>query len=241
MRHGRASTIDVDQFAELGASVHRALPRKIDSEAAQVWIDKHRVLTRVLRRTLVPDSSIRNVLADWQKFYSVVLAAGAELYGVLIPHVSSDEDWPIIVMAEKIKLRWAIRACQERFPVCHPGEELDTVIAHNDRSPAEGPYAIRFRNRHQTTGKKVAFPSSDLGPYSTLSLTLIEYLVRLLKCYDEIGDVIPSEYVTICTGSYNDSGLVPGVCWDGRQLTIRFYSHRDAYAHEGRQDVLITV
>ena len=159
---------------------------------------------------------VEQMIAEWQELY---LEDGIELdvSNLKIPEKKKGFD-RLLVIAQGLKIQQAYDNCAKRFTCWkYTDRNLDEVVTKNDRDPANGAYAIWVRDRVEADKELKNLSANDLGRKEISGETLLERFQHGLKYYKETDKHLDIENWTLCSGSRDGDGDVPGVRWsDGR-------------------------
>ena len=186
-----------------------------------------RVLQAILegKRLLVEAAlTVEEMVAGWVKFYKDVFGMDVDLSGVKIPERKSGFDRLIIVVPGMTPQR-LFDKCKDLFSSWkYTDDNLDKIIK-SDRTAKDGAYAIWVRDRVEADEENRNLSANDLAKKNDSGITLEERLVYELKFFDETGNHLDVKNVTLCTGSRDSDGYVPGVDWflHVRELDVGWY------------------
>ncbi|MCX6785239.1 MAG: hypothetical protein NTZ18_00100 [Candidatus Komeilibacteria bacterium] len=104
--------------------------------------------------------------------------------------------------------------------------DLDAAVVHNDRDPKNGAYFIRVRNRIEADKELRNFSARELLDRKIPGVTHAERQVLEHAVWLVSGKHLDIENVTLCHGSRDSDGDVPGVNWsaDGDRLRVNWCS-----------------
>jgi hypothetical protein len=108
-------------------------------------------------------------------------------------------------------------------------DDLDKSVTKNDRDPNKtGSYRVRFKKTVEADPELANKSAEDLKKEKVNGITLLERLLLELGYFLVTGEHLDIENVTLCSGSRNSDGGVPGVGWSvgTRGLCIDWYSPR---------------
>lgn len=243
-KHGTAPEIQVDQFAEFAANVVRSLPRDIDPTTAQAWIGNARILSSVLRGVLVPPPEIaskifhhqdllyQDLLSEWQKFYFKLWDKEFDFSGLRIPEKREGFS-RLLVMTQGMTAQQLYNKCSELFS-CekYADRGLDEAVPTNGRTADNGHYAIWVRNRVEADKELKNMSANTLEQKGIPGITLAERELYELKYFDETGRHLDIKGWTLCAGSRDSAGNVPGVYWYPYSHKMHVYWYSPDYAHD---------
>ncbi len=152
---------------------------------------------------------------EWEKFYRDKFGMSVDLSGVKVPDNPGGFD-RILIVAQGLSIGTIIAILRRKyFKVWVYREDLDDFVAKNERTPANGHYAIRVRERIEADEELKNLSAEDIMARAFATMTLLERLLYELKYFRETGkhldDVVNW---TLCSGSRAADGSVPDVCWD---------------------------
>jgi hypothetical protein len=114
--------------------------------------------------------------------------------------------------------------CKELFGAWkYTNNSLDQAVPTNDRDTKNGHYAIWVRDRVEADEELKNKSANDLKEASTPGNTLLERLLLELKYFKETGKHLDIENWTLCSGSRDSDGCVPGVGWYGDEMRVGWY------------------
>jgi len=181
------------------------------------------------------------LVSEWENFYQRVLGITVDLSRVEIPSHQPKKDFSRIVMvAESLTLNQVWEVCKKRFPAwSYYGDDLDKAVLINNRTTIKS-YAIRIRDRQEADEELKNLSANQLSKKGIPGITLLERLLLELKYYDETGQHLDLQNITLCNGSRFLFDRVPLVRWhDGRFDVIWFYPADAYYGLRSRAVVVV--
>jgi len=170
----------------------------------------------------------KKLRSEWEAFYRD-MGLDVDLSGVAVPDNPGGFD-RVIIVAEGLTIEKVIAACRKYFKVWVYREDLDKAITENERTPANGSYAIRVRERVEADEELKNLSGEDVKARAIATETLLERLLHELKYFRETGKHLDVSNVTLASGSRYSVGYVPGVDWDSYYGKLCVYgcspSHR---------------
>ena len=155
----------------------------------------------------------------WERFYGEELGLAVDVSRVTVPDNPGGFD-RVIVVTQDVTIKMVLDACRRYFPVWTYTEDLDAVVAENERTTTGGSYAIRVRDRveadEELKGRSAALVAQQL----LATMTLLERLIYELKYFKETKKHLDMSNVTLATGSRDRGGSVPGVRWGDDGLGV---------------------
>lgn len=170
----------------------------------------------------------------WRMLYKECFGFRPDLSEINLPSVKDNCVLPIIMLPQLVRgkvgfINRILGVCKESF--CHY-DDLDAVIAHNDRTPKNGSYAIRAGGHLEATDGDYELKNLSanvIRERGLLTLCLPERLIQELYVWHTMGIHLDKRDRTLCSGSRLSDGAVPGVAWDGVDgLCVGWYDLRDA-------------
>ncbi len=150
--------------------------------------------------------------AEWEEFYRDVVGFEVDLSDVVIPDDPGGFS-RVLVIAKGLTIAQVIAACRKHFKVWLYRDDLGEAVTENDRSPANGSYAIRVRDRVEADEELKNLSANDIKERGTATMTLLERLLFESKYFKETGKHLDINNWTLCAGSRYSSGGVPRLSW----------------------------
>jgi hypothetical protein len=205
------------QTAKFISVVSENLP-EMSSVVMQGWIQNPKSLQKVLREVLCPAEEAEKIdvsalLADWQSFYEQVFNVNIDLANLPVPERRNGFD-RLIVMVPGITAQKVYEKCGEFFRTYKHYHDLDKDVPTNDRTAANGPYAIWTRNVGEADKELKNKSANQLAQKQIKGITLAERLVYELKYFTETESHLDTENMTICSGSRDSGGSGLRVGWN---------------------------
>lgn len=173
--------------------------------------------------------AISSIQEEWQEFYRKYFRISVDFSGVAIP-VEQGTFTRALFIPKGLTIGQVIKAMKKHFLAWTYREDLDQDVTVNDRSTQES-YAISVRDRQEADEELKRLSANDLQKYEIKTMTLLERLVYELKYYSETGEHLDVVNITICAGSRDLRGNVPGVRWvaDSRKLRVNWFNADRVY------------
>ncbi|MBI2100413.1 MAG: hypothetical protein HYT47_00070 [Candidatus Vogelbacteria bacterium] len=110
-------------------------------------------------------------------------------------------------------------------------DDLDRAIDHNDRTPTET-YAIWVRDCQEADEEMANQSADDVWFNKLTGETLLERLIHGDEEFTTTGRHLDGDNITLCTGSRDSGGSIPGVYWrrDDRRVCVDWYYPRSRNA-----------
>ena len=159
------------------------------------------------------------VKAEWERFYLLHFDLRYDLANLAIPSCPS-EGWRMLVIGE-VSMRELYGRCKELFPCwVWTDSDVDGIVAWNERDVENGPYAIWVREGIEADEELKGLSANDIREKGITAETLAERLIHELKFFTETGEHLDVKNVTLCAGSRDAFGSVPGVCWRNGEMIV---------------------
>jgi hypothetical protein len=101
--------------------------------------------------------------------------------------------------------------------------DLDAAIPTNDRDPRSGSYAVWVKDVREADKEFANKSADDLKAEGHTGITLLERQLLEADYFFEKGEHLDVENVTLCTGSRDADGGVPGCDGDAHDLFYVYY------------------
>ncbi|MGD0230300.1 MAG: hypothetical protein ABSC19_08070 [Syntrophorhabdales bacterium] len=158
-------------------------------------------------------------LLDWERFYLKHFGPTYDFASLAIPACPGD-GWRLLIIAD-IPLGQLYAKCKELFECwCWTDSSFDGIVTSNERDIKNGPYAIWVRNNVEADEELKNLSATEIKEKGIATETLAERLVHELKFFAETGEHLDLKNVTLCAGSLDSFGVVPGVCWRYGAMTV---------------------
>jgi len=156
---------------------------------------------------------VPTVQMEWQQFYHKYFRqkVEADFSRVVIPKDPGGFD-RVVFIPRGLSCKQVIVAMRKKFPAWTYWDNLDQNVTANDRT-ASRDYAIRLRDRQEADEELKNLSANQLRARGDQVIALLERLVLELKYYDETGQHLDQNNLTLCAGSRDLDGDVPGVRW----------------------------
>jgi hypothetical protein len=168
-----------------------------------------------------PFIPLDSLLEDWRRFYKKHFGLEVNLSNLKTPEQQPGFD-RLIIVAQGLTLNQVYDVCSKHFSCWRCVKNLDKAIVENDRTSDKGSYAVWFRDRQEADEELEDLSADQLAGKKISGITLLERLIYELKYWDETGKHLDIFNVTLCAGSRDSGGNVPGVDWDDVGLGVRW-------------------
>ena len=209
---------------------------QLDQDAGQRIIERAGELKTGIRNLLKNLSASNQFATEWETFYQTNFGLKLDLLRVKIPEKCSGFNRLLIIVPGV--LNQAYDVCAKHFLCWKYVDDLDATVPTNDRTTANGAYAIWVRDGQEADNQWMSHSADDLTEIGIKGETLLERLIHELKYFSETGKHLDVNNITLCSGSRNTDGHVPCVLWSGVKLRVCCYSSSRAYGHLGCREVV---
>jgi len=162
---------------------------------------------------------IEKLVKDWENFYQEVFGIKVDFYELPIPKHQPGFD-RLIIVAEQMTPETLFNKCKELFPCWKWTDKNLDEIVESERTTKNGAYAIWVRDRVEADEELKNLSANDSKKQDIPGITLEERLLYELKYFRETSKHLDVKNLTLCAGSRDDGGGVPGVSWDGVRLGV---------------------
>lgn len=166
---------------------------------------------------------IPTMLAGWRSFYHKFFNLDLDFSGVRIPPHQPGFD-RLIVVAQGLTHNQVYEACVQRFPCWRYTDDLDKATQGlHKRDPKNGSYAIWVRDRIEADEELKNLSANQIKEKGITTETLLERLIHELKYWNETGQHLDVNNITLCSGSRYRDGIVPYARWGGDKFRVDWY------------------
>lgn len=198
---------------DIAATLVQAMPTDLTFNEANLIIKRKKELIQGVEEVFSKVINVSEILEAWVDFYGQEFGIELCLRDVRIPEHQKGFDW-LLIMAQGLIIQQVYDKSSQHFDCYkYTGKNLDEVVAHNDRDPKNGPYAIWIRNREEADEELKNLSADDLKKKNIPGITLLERQLLELKYFKETGKHLDIQNWTLCSGSRYTNGNVPIVSW----------------------------
>jgi len=225
--------ITAGQMKELTSAVVQAIPTDLSFDDAQYWIGRKRDLGDGIRAILWGKQvkGIAELIANWQRFYTKFFGTAFDFSDVKIPEKQPGFDW-LVVVAKGLTPNQVFDVCQKHFSCWRYRDDLDKETeGRNDREPKEH-YAIWVRNRQEADEELKNRSAENLKENKIKGITLLERFLLELWYWNETGEHLDIQSITLCAGSRDSGGRVPDAdYWNNGEFGVSWCDPQDANSY----------
>lgn len=182
------------------------------------------ILNDLYAPKVVTPAEWSNTLEYWADLYKRFYNLTPELKGVRpFEHVPSGHR--IYIIGEGLSQNAMIESMRSRFTVRTYVDDLDRDIPIHDQHPRRGSYAVAFKDTIEADedlknllADQLAEPERRVKP-----ITTFERFVMEDECLDRTKGHCDVNNVTLCAGSRDRGGRVPGARWGGVRFSVDWY------------------
>ncbi len=217
------------QMKDLSTTVVGSIPNDYPYDYAQYWAGKKGKLQKRIREVLLEPFSqdVEPIIQEWERFYLKWFGMETDFSSLIIPEIHEDIIRPILIapgVSENLCVK-QMRAREIKVSLYRD----DLTMKHNDRTAENGPYAIRVRDVREADETLKNLSAIQLKEKNISGETLLERLIHGMKFFDETGLWLDEKNWTLCCGSRNPDGAVPGVRLGGGGVRVDYCSTDNAY------------
>lgn len=142
---------------------------------------------------------------------------------IIVPERRAGFDRLIVIGNTTLTNNRAFEACSASFPSWRYWDDLDSGVPKNERNPKNGIYAVWFRERVEADEKlknQSANQIAEMVP-TIKTITLLERQLFELVYYMETERHLDIRSWTLCSGSRDSDGAVPGARWYDGWFNVR--------------------
>ena len=159
-------------------------------------------------------------LADWKLFYKKFFRHNLDINNIQIPDQPNGFD-RLIVVAKGFTLNQIYAVMVRHFDCWQYTEDLDKVITRNDRDANKtDTYAVWLRDRQEADEENQNLSAKEVWDKKIQGITLAERMLYELKFWDETGDHLDMDNVTLCAGSRRSDDDVPYMSFGSDDQTV---------------------
>lgn len=169
------------------------------------------------KKPVVNGPNVKANLREWSKFYKKFFGITLDTRKIKIPGPKEGFNL-LIVLAKGLTNSQIYAKCSEHFPCWKYADNLDVVtsVRVNDET-----YAIWVRDRVEADGELKNRSADDLKVGNVNCITLPERLILELCYWSKTGGKhLDLQNITLCAGSRDWDGDVPGVAWNDGKLYV---------------------
>ncbi len=210
-----------DQALAIGAALVQGVPANLPFNIAQAWNGSKGELHAVMAAVLRAGPQYPRLRREWEKFYddvfSIEIDLSPEQLSIPVKQPGFDR---LIVVAPGITAQRVFDKCVKLFPCWSYYDDLDKAVSHSDRVATNSPYAVWLRSRQEADKELEDKSAVMLQEEKIPGITLLERLLFELVYFRESGEHLDIERITLCSGSRDSDGGVPGACWPCGQFGV---------------------
>lgn len=186
----------------------------LPEEKTRYWLGNKTYLKHKLQEVFqITTDLYADVRGEWERFYLDHFGITIDFSGIEIPEQPTSGVWRLIFIPQGLTLNATILAMRKHFNVWVYTEDLDGSVTIHTRTSATS-YAVWVRIGDEPDNEYLGKPTRTADMEGKMGITLLERLVFGLKHFTETGKHLDVKGITLCTGSRNAGGDVPGACWD---------------------------
>lgn len=129
----------------------------------------------------------------------------------------------LLVVAQGLTANKVYDVCARLFPCSRVSDDFDMEVPTYERDPKNDAYTIWVRDAGEVDKETRNLSAEDLSTQKLTTLTLLERLLFELDYVEQTREHLDLESVTLCSGSRDSDGLVPGAGWNDDELYVNWY------------------
>ena len=164
-----------------------------------------------------------NQCKGWESFYWNHFRIRIDFSKIRIPVRTLEQMREFIrslVIAQGLTNNQVYDACQKHFPCSRYTEDLDKGVPTSERDPKNGSYFIWVRDTVEADEVHKNKSANMIRTEGLKTETLLERMIHELKYFLETGKHLDVANWTLCSGSRNSGGDVPGAYWYGGKFRV---------------------
>lgn len=182
------------------------------ADALQVIKDHRDFAKRLgLKNSPVISNDVKAKAMEWESLYKEVFGLDKDFSNLQISERKEGFD-RLIIVAQGMTPNRIFNKLKELMKTWKYSDDLDSITSVRK---TDQDYAIWVRDRAEADEELKNKSANDLQKEGVNSITLEERLLLEIKYFRETGKHLDVENITLCAGSRDAGGGVPGVYWDG--------------------------
>jgi len=230
------------QVKDLSSALVQAIPTDLPSVTAQDWVGRKGNLiwkTEMILRgcDIIPPD------INWPLTYEK-LGMGRELAvaekKLVLPQFVNPTLWYARMVCGVTSNRVIAAYREFKVNAYTYRDDLDADVTQNDRDPSKGSYIVGFRRTIEADEEFADKSANQLVEVNHRGITLCERLVLGFGFFVTTGMHLDTRTWTLCAGSRDRDGYVPGVFWgsDSRGVYVSWFDSGDAHGHVRSRSVV---
>jgi hypothetical protein len=215
-----APTITLGQIKDLSATLTQVIPTDLLFDQAQYWIGNKGELAEAIRQVLC------GPVLDWAKVYDI-LGMSVEYVEFAKSGIQDNPNLWVVPVVKGITCNKVVEALRKAGSKVYTYvEDLDKNVTVNDRDPnRDGSYTIGLAKNVEADEINKDKSANMLAEANHKGITLLERLLLELAYFLATGKHLDVKNITICSGSRDSGGYVPGVDWSSghRGVHVSWY------------------
>lgn len=202
----------IKQLATLVGFITECLAEFLDFERVQYWLKNKKELKRKLREVFSITDEYGDIRKQWEEFYKNQFGWDIDFSLVLIPARPESGNWRLLFIAKGMTMNRAYEQASKLFKCWRYTNDLDKAIPTNVRNANEH-YAVWVRDGVEPDAEHLGKSTRQADPDMKIGITVLERIIFEIKYFLETGKHLDIKGITLCSGSRNSGGDVPGCCW----------------------------
>lgn len=222
------------QMKDLIAAVTEGIPSNLSFAVAEKLIGKKKSITAEVKKLFLAKNESGQhlaVIAEWQAFYKKLFGKDYDLSNVIIPEMPNTGRWRLLIVVD-LTLEQLYVKCKEQFKCWRwTDDDLDKKVTWNQRDAKNGAYAIWVKDAQEADENLKNLSADDIKEKGMTTETLAERLVHEIKFFQETGNHLDIQKVTLCAGSRYSDGFIPRVHWYFGGMSVHWFDA--GFANDG--------
>ncbi len=211
-------TAQQSQMVQIYETLMGAVPDLTEAQAGNLQGNRHKLASSVRALLMTMAGGHFNQLLEWEKLYREI-DLPIDLSHMHVP-LRQDDASTLVVVHPAFTIEKLLFICSRFFPVWRWTEECLDTITFSDRVVELDPYAIWIRESTSATPDAGRRVDEVLDGYRVGGSTLMERILYEFKRCHESQSPQDTSTITLCRGTRDVEGGIPGVSWIDGALCI---------------------
>lgn len=162
-------------------------------------------------------------ITDLKRMYKELQWAWTEP-GLTVPRHQKGIDRLLVLADTGFTNNQLFGVCKNSFLSWSYVTDLDSGIPvkNDERHPSRGAYAIWVRDDDGPDRDLMGLSANEITARGLKTLTILERMLLELVYHKETGQHLDTRTFTLCSGSRDSDGCVPGACWRDDKFWVRW-------------------
>ncbi|MFA5934908.1 MAG: hypothetical protein WC827_03435 [Candidatus Paceibacterota bacterium] len=217
-----------EQMREIYTTLMQGVPAISFEVATYALAHKREMITHVLK--FFPNmDELTNPIKQWENFYFKVFGFNVDFSGIKIPERTEAEKIEftrLIIVLKGLSLNNVYGAFQMHFKCWRYTDDLNQAITKHEAHGVNS-YAMWVRDTVEADEVHKNKSAEMVKEENLKTETVLERMIHELKYFWESGKHLDINNVTLCSGSRDFDGFVPGICWSDGGFKVDWYRIAD--------------